>query len=968
MRTPIPRVSRRGRRVMGTLAVLLVLMTVLSWAVDAYTDWLWFAEVKYTNVFREVLTTRILMFLAFGTGVAALVAANLFLAFRLRPLLPSGSPAQRALDRYRMALTPRVRWVLGGTAALLGVLTGLSAQGHWQQWLLFRNGGDFGVVDPQFKVDLGFYVFEYPFWRYLLGVAFTTTVLCLLGALALHYLYGGVRLEGSGDRMSAAARAHLTALVAAFVLLKAVAYWLDRRGMLLGQNQSTDVAGAGYTDINALLPAKEILAWISIVVAIAILVFSNAVMRNLVWPGAALALLGLAAVAVGGIYPAAVQAIEVKPNSREKEADYIKRAIDSTRYGYGLDKVARSTYTPTTTPPADLAKDPSVSNVRLLDPAVVSETYTQLQQVRGFYDFGPKLDIDRYTSEGKTQDYVVGVREINPNNLRDNQTNWQNRHTVYTHGYGFVGAPADKVVCGGQPYFSSGFLDDGKQTQSSDCVDRGDKIPTEQPRVYYGELMSDYSIVGKQGSDKDIEFDKPTAGGQQTNFTYDGKGGVKVDNLLRKSLFALKYREANFLLSSALNDNSRVLYVRNPRDRVEKAAPFLTVDGDPYPAVVNGRIVWIVDGYTTSATVPYSQRVNLRDAARDAQTGTGTVAQVRQDVNYMRNSVKATVDAYDGTVKLFAWDESDPILKAWNKAFGGKVVEPKSAISPELMAHLRYPEDLFKVQRDLLTKFHVSDPKQFFSGDDFWQVPDDPTHDTKSPQPAYYLLTQFPGQEKQTFQLTASMTPRNRPNLASMMSAYYASDGTPKIDLIDLASVQGLLGPGLAQQKLLSSPEVNRDIALFNTAPSRLIKGNLLTLPIGGGLLYVEPLYIQGGTGGTNYPQAKKVLVTFGQGDYVGYGDTLEAALDQIVRQAAVAAGKPTPPTTGTPTPPTTTPTPPATSGDLAAAVAKMQAAIDEVRRTQASGDFEAYGKALKNLDTAIKEFEEAQKKASTPR
>ncbi|MEV6526756.1 UPF0182 family protein [Longispora sp. NPDC051575] len=970
MRTPIPRVSRRGRRVMGTLAVLLVLMTVLSWAVDAYTDWLWFAEVKYTGVFREVLTTRILMFVAFGAAVAALVAGNLFLAFRLRPLLPSGSPAQRALDRYRMAITPRIRWVLGGTAVLLGVLTGLSAQGHWQQWLLFRNGGKFDVVDPQFKVDLGFYVFEYPFWRYLLGVAFTTTVLCLLGALALHYLYGAVRLEGAGDRMSAAARAHLTALVAVFVLLKAVAYWLDRRGMLLGQNQSTDVAGAGYTDINALLPAKEILAWISIVVAIAILVFSNAVMRNLVWPGAALALLGLAAVAVGGIYPAAVQAIEVKPNSREKEADYIKRAIDSTRYGYGLDKVERKQYPITSiTPPADLTKDPSITNVRLLDPAVVSETYTQLQQVRGFYDFGAKLDIDRYTVDGKTQDYVVGVREINPANLRDNQTNWQNRHTVFTHGYGFVGAPANKVVCGGQPYFSSGFLDDGKNSQSSECADRGDKIPTEQPRVYYGELMSDYSIVGKETGGKDIEFDRPTAGEQQTNFTYAGAGGVKVDNLLRKTLFALKYREANFLLSSALNDNSKVLYVRNPRDRVEKAAPFLTVDGDPYPAVVSGRIVWIVDGYTTSSTVPYSQKVNLRDAARDAQTGAGTVAQARQDVNYMRNSVKATVDAYDGTVSLYAWDEKDPILKAWNKAFGGDVVKPKSAISPELMDHLRYPEDLFKVQRDLLTKFHVSDPKQYFSGDDFWQVPDDPTHDAKSPQPAYYLLTQFPGQDKQTFQLTASMTPRNRPNLASMMSASYTADGTPKIDLLDLGSVQGLLGPGLAQQKLLSSPEVNRDIALFNTPPSKLIKGNLLTLPIGGGLLYVEPLYIQGGTGGTNYPQAKKVLVTYGQGDYVGYGDTLEAALDQIVRQAA--AGRPTtpptttPPTTGTPTP---TPTPVPPSGDLAAAVAKMQAAIDEVRRTQASGDFEAYGKALKNLDTAIKEFEEAQKKTPAAR
>ncbi len=956
----------------GTLAVLLVLTTVLSWAVDAYTDWLWFDEVKYTKVFSQVLETRILLFTLFGAGMALIVGGNLALAYRLRPLLPPSSPAQRTLDRYRLVLSPRIRWVTGGLAVLVGVLTGLSAQGHWPQWLLFRNGGSFGVPDPQFKVDLGFYVFEYPFWRYLLGVCFTAIVLSLIGALALHYLYGGVRLEGSGDRMSAAARAHLTSLVAVFVLLKAVAYWLDRRGMLLGQNQSTDVAGAGYTDINALLPAKEILGWISIVVAIAILVFSNAVMRNLVWPGAALALLGLAAVAVGGIYPAAVQAIEVKPNSREKEASYIERAIKSTNYAFGLDAANRVRYeNKSLTPPADLQKDPSIGNVRLLDPAVVSETYTRLQQVRGFYDFGAKLDIDRYTVDGKTQDYVVGVREIDPDNLRDNQRNWQNRHTVFTHGYGFVGAPANKVVCGGQPYFSSGFLDDGKNTQSSECADRSDQIPTDQPRVYYGELMTDYSIVGKSGSRSDIEFDRPTAGEGQTSFTYDGKGGVKVDNFFRKSVFALKYKEMNFLLSSALNDNSKVLYIRNPRDRVQKAAPFLTVDGDPYPAVVGKRIVWIVDGYTTSATVPYSQKVDLRDAASDAQTGKGTTAQARQDVNYMRNSVKATVDAYDGTVTLYEWDSADPILKAWNKAFGGDLVKPRSAITPELADHLRYPEDLFKVQRDLLTRFHVKDPRQFFSGDNQWQVPEDPTKDgtNKSPQPAYYLMTQFPGQAKQTFQLTASMTPQKRDNLASMLSAYYAPDGSTKIDILEMGDVQGLLGPGLAQQKLLSHPEATRDLALFNTPPSKAIKGNLLTLPIGGGLLYVEPLYIQGGAS-TPYTQMKKVLVTYGQGDYVGYGDTLEMALAQIVTQAAT--GKPTTPTTPpTTTPPTTPATPGATpspgtsppSGDVAAAVAKMQSAIDRAKTAQQAGDFEAYGKALKDLDAAIKEFEAASKK-----
>jgi uncharacterized membrane protein (UPF0182 family) len=952
------------------LAAVFLLFTLFDRIINVWTDWLWFDEVRYKSIFTGVLGTRLTLFALFGVGMGVFVALNLYLAYRLRPLLRPHSLEQQTLDRYRLLLTPRIGTWITGFAILVGLFAGLSAQGRWEQWMLFSNAQPFGIKDPQFGVDIGFYVFDYPFWRYLLGAAFTATVISVLGALAVHYLFGGVRLQGAGDRMTAAARAHLTALVALFVLLKAVAYYLDRRGLLLGHNDSADVSGAGYTDINALLPAKEILAWISVVVAIAILVFANAWMRSLLWPGVAIGLLVISAVAIGGIYPSAVQAFTVTPSPLSKEPKYIQRSIDATRQAYGLSGVKTSTYTAAvTSPPPDLAADKgTVPNIRLLDPAVVPDTFTQLQQVRGFYDFGEKLDIDRYPFEGNTQDYVVGVREINYNKLTQQQSNWQNRHTVFTHGYGFVAAPANRLVCSGQPLFVSGFLTgkddtkpDGNVSPTGEaCATSTEQISTTQPRIYYGERMNEYAIVGNAGS-KDAEFDRPTASADQY-FTYDGKGGVDIGSYWRRLLYAAQYRETNFALSSVFNDKSKLLYVRDPRDRVKKVAPFLTPDGDPYPAVVNGRIVWILDSYTTASTYPYSQRINLRDAASDSTTNIGTFAQAREEVNYMRNSVKATVDAYDGSIKLYAFDESDPVLKAWNKAFGGKLVLPRSAIPAELERHFRYPEDQFKVQRDLLAKFHVTKPNDFFSGQDFWQVPDDPSPDaSRQKQPPYFLVAQFPGQEAPTFQLTAAMTPKNRPNLAALISASFVG-GKPQLQVLELPEGTVTAGPSQVQQSMTSTPAVQRDLALFGQQNSKAVYGNLLSLPVAGGLLYVEPLYIRG-TNENSYPLMRKVLLSYGK--FVAYEDTLQAGIDSLVKQAGGQVPA-TPPDQSTNPPPPSTTNPPASSA-MSEAAARIQQAIADLRTAQQSGDFEAYGKALKALDDAVKAYQAAQQAASNP-
>ena len=968
--------SRRGRVTVGVLVGVFLLFTLLGWGIDAYTDYLWFNEVHFVNVFSGVLVTRLLLFVIIGLIVALIIAANLYLAYRLRPLLRPHSAEQATLERYRMVIGPRLGTWITVLCIIIGFFAGLSAQGQWKEWMLFQNAQPFHIDDPQFKMDIGFYIFDYPLWRYLLGVAFTVVVLSVLGALAVHYVFGGVRLQGVGDRMTTAARAHLTTLVAIFVLLKAVAYVLDRRALLLEQHVSPGLYGAGYTDVNALLPAKEILAYISIVVAIAIIVFSNAGMRNLVWPGVSLALLAISAVAIGGIYPLAVQNFSVKPSLVDKEAPYIQRSINATRAAYGLDNTDVENYQANNVvPPATLASDTSAQNARLVDPQLVSQAFTQSQQSRGFYDFGKKLDVDRYTvkdanNKDVTSDYVVGAREINDDKLTAQQQNWLNRHTVYTHGYGLVAAPANEVVCGGLPYFVSGFLGGDRP---AGCSSATEEIKVDQPRIYYGEQSTEYAIVGQTDKNKKVEFDRPQESNKNAEelFTYDGTGGVPIGSFFRRLVFSIKLTESNFLLSDAVNANSKLMYIRDPRSRVEKVAPFLTIDGDPYPAAVDGRIVWILDGYTTANTYPYSQKVNLANETRDELTGQGQFALARDDVNYMRNSVKATVDAYDGTVKLYEFDDQDPLLKAWNKAFGGHLIVPKAQTPPDLAAHFRYPQDLFKVQRNLLTKFHVTDPRAFFSGQDFWQVPnapDEPSSNVK--QPPFYLNVKLPNQKDTRFQLTAGVTPFNRENLAALVSASY-EDNKPQLQVFELPDQTVIPGPVQVHQKMTNNASVRQQLSLLSTNnnQAQVLYGNLISLPVQNGILYVEPVYVKTGNQETAAPLLQKVLMSYGDGGtYVVLADSLKEGLDALVQQ-----GKQNPNqgqannNSGNNNSGNNGGTPPAQlSTELAQAAAEVDKAIDNVRTAQQSGNFAKYGEALQALDAAMTKFQAAQQAAAS--
>ncbi|MDK3258786.1 UPF0182 family membrane protein [Blastococcus capsensis] len=977
---PVPTLSRRAKLVIGAIAVLLVLFTVVGTLTNVYVDFLWFEETGFTEVFWTELQTRALLFAVAAAATGGLTALAMYLAYRFRPTFRPMSLEQQNLERYRQSLEPRRALVLTGVAVVLGLFAGFTAQANWETWLSFRNSTDFGQTDPQFGVDLSFFVFHYPFYRLLLGFGFAIVILALIGSLLTHYVFGGLRLQTPGQKLSAAARVQLSVLLGLFLALKAVAYWLDRYGLVYSDRGDV-FTGASYTDVNALLVPKTILVVVAAVCAVAF--FANIVVRNFLLPAAALVLLLVSSLVIGVAYPAIVQQFVVKPSANEKEAPYIQRAIASTLQAYDLDEIDYVDYAQDTAGDADagavlaeLRNDTeTIPNARLLDPNVLSDTFTARQQIRNVYGFPEKLDIDRYEIGGERRDYVVAARELDSAGLSENQDTWINRHTVYTHGNGFVAAPANEVVAGqegGEPNFTT-----------RDLPPVG-TIDIDQPRIYYGELIDDYSVVGAPAGATPREFDQPEGGSEQEeiNNTYDGEGGISIGSFFRQLTFAIYYRERNFLLSGAVNDASKVLHVRDPRDRVEKAAPFLEVDGDPYPAVIDGRITWILDGYTTSAYYPYAEQMQLGEVAADALTGTGTTALPNETFNYIRNSVKATVDAYDGTVTLYAWQPEDPVLQTFMKAFPG-AVQPRNDMSEELVSHVRYPQDLFKVQREILTRYHVDDPADFYEQSDRWQIPDDPTRDTNQDQPPYYILAQRPGDDEASFQLTSALNAFQRDNLSAFISASSAPETYGEIQVLRLPGNTPFRGPVQVQNAFLTNNQVRPDLTLFDSDNSDAVFGNLLTLPIGNaGLLYVEPLYVRGaGEGG--FPLLQKVLVNFG--DRIGYANTLSEALDQVfgagagesatdsddiadtVDEDATPEIVPEPGTNPDPAPDADEVPPGDTqvNPDLAEAVVNINAALAALAEAQRGGDFAGQGQALEDLQVAVDAYQAAQRAAA---
>ena len=573
--TPGTGASRKKLGPAGYTAIAFAILVAIFFSLSSfYADLLWFRSVNFTEVWRTTLFTKFELFAIFGAMSSLIITSFVVIAYRTRPVY---APLEiDNLERYRGQIEPIRKTVIAGIAIALFYFSGSSGSNLWQTWLQFKNATSFGVKDPQFGKDISFYAFKLPMYQSLLSWAISIAILTLIISAGVHYLYGGIRPQVSEDRTTVAARVQLSILLGAIVLLKAVAYWLDRYNLALKQGKL--ITGLAYTDVNATLPAKAILAGIAVICAL--LFFANIVRRSWVLPAAGTALLAISSLLIAGIYPAFIQQFTVKPSESSKEAPYIQRNIDATRAAYGLSDVTVQDYQAvSSTSAGQLANDAAtISNIRLIDPNVVSATFRQLQQIKPYYTFPDSLDVDRYTVGGKSRDTVVAVRELNiaGNPVR----NWINDHLVYTHGFGFVGAYANTVDADGKPNFSVGN------------IPPTNGLGAFQPRIYFGENVPDYSIIGgaKNSSATELDYPDDTSSNGQKNYTYTGTGGVPMGNMLTRLLFAVKYKEQRIVLSNLINKDSKILFNRDPSLRVQKVAPWLTLDGNPYPAIVNGKV------------------------------------------------------------------------------------------------------------------------------------------------------------------------------------------------------------------------------------------------------------------------------------------------------------------------------------------------------------------------------------------
>ena len=973
--------SSGGRRKRGALIPTVIAVVILIAAfvgfTQVYTNVLWYNQLGFLRVFVTRNAMTIGLFVVAALLVAGAMFVSLWIAYRTRPR--NAANITDSMRKYQQALDPVRKVVMIAVPAIFGLFAASTAATQWKTVVLFFTQEPFGQTDPQFDLDLGFYVFTMPFLRFVLGFLVTALLLAGVAGLLMHYVYGGIRLHERGIDSTRAARVHLGTIAAAFLVLQAVNFWLDRYSTLTSNSGSW--TGAMYTDVNAVIPTKGILAIAALLVAILFVVAGFIGRWKLPIIGAAM--LVVVAVVAGGLYPWAIQRFQVTPTEQALENEYIQRNINLTRQAYGLDDMDVTPYDATTeTEKGALRKDTeTTSNIRLLDPNVISPAFAQLQQFRPYYQFADMLNVDRYEIDGETQDTVIATRELNPDQI----DGWYNQSVVYTHGYGVVAAYGSQVQADGKPEFmQSGIPSTGKISDSY------------QPRIYFGENSPQYSIVGGAEGDAPLELDRPqtnddAAGDAKT--TFDGNGGPNVGNWFNKLSYSIKFQSTDMLLSDAVRPDSQILYDRNPRERVEKVAPYLTVDGNPYPAVVDNKVVWIVDAYTTATSYPYATPSVLQDVTQDTQTAQGAAAALPAErVNYIRNSVKATVDAYDGSVSLYAWDDQDPVLKSWQKVFPS-TLKPYSEMSADLMAHVRYPEDMFKVQRELLNRYHVTDANSFYASDDVWSVPNDPTQPNREvSQPPYYLSMRMPGEDEANFSLTTSFIPQQNEtgNTRNVMYGFLSANadagtGEPgekseeygKLRLLELPRSSVVPGPGQAQNVFNSDTDVSTELNLLRQGASEVINGNLLTLPAGGGMLYVQPVYVQS-SGDAAYPTLRRVLVGFGEN--VGFAPTLEGALNEVfggdsgaktangagvseaeAKQAQGGeggdAGKTEDGASAGPSPSPDASTQPAPrSSSLQQALDNANKAMQDADSARQDGDWAEYGKAQERLQQAIDE------------
>ena len=876
-RVPKPRNVRRIR-ILLVAAFLLVLLIIASLRGLAgfYTDYLWFSSLDFSSVWWKVLWAKIGLGALFTSIFLVLLWVNLFLAERMAPKRRPPGPEEEVVVKWHQAIGRR-RWqVRLAVSFLLALLVGAGVSGRWQEWLFFVNPVDFGVEDQQFGRDAGFYVFQLPFLEFLVGWVFAAVLVVFLFTAIWYYLHGGIRLQVRTTRVQPQVKAHLSLLLGVLALTKAGGYYLDQFGLTLSTRGFVD--GATYTDVNAQLPVLRLLMVISLFCFVLLVV--NIWRRGFTYPIIAVGLWAIVAVLAGAIYPALIQRFQVEPSESTREALFIERNIEMTRLAMGLDSVRQSEfqYEPTLSA-QDIANNvETVRNVRLLDPGVVRDTFQQTQGIKGFYDF-LDVDVDRYVIDDLVTQVVLSARELNSNDLPNDS--WESRNVAYTHGYGLAAAPANAVDPNGRPDYVLGDIPAQAEPQAG-------SLELSQPGLYLGEGLTGYAVVGAERDEVDFQDDDDRI----ESTRYEGNDGVELGSVWRRAAFALRFAEPNLLISNEISSDSRILFNRDITDRVRLLAPFLSYDEDPYPAIINGEVVWIIDAYTMTDNFPYAQQANPR-AVRTGDLATS--------FNYVRNSIKVTVDAYDGTVTFYVIDENDPLAQSYKLQFGDLFADGQPPL--ELRKHFRYPEDLFRVQTDMWGRYRISGAAEFYDAAGAWSVAQDPGNSIGqtsletvvdatgaiisrsevriAPQ---YLLLRLPNEDTESFVIFRPFVPfsddDSRKNLEGFMVVHNDPGRYGQIEVYEIRSDAPVDGPALFNSNIQTEEEISERVTLLNQNGSVVTPGNLLLIPVENSLLYVRPLFIEA-TGTTAVPELQLVIV--GVGTDIVIAETFEAALEGAV-------------------------------------------------------------------------------------
>jgi uncharacterized protein len=944
VRIPPPRGRRRGLIILVIVVVLFLLLSLTRF----YTDVLWFQEVGLSSVLFKSLSTQFTVGIVVGLLVGGIVYLNLWLAARIGPVyrLPRADAPDRPdpVERYREMLTPYFRWIRLAVAAVVGIVSGIGASGAWLNYLLWSNRVPFGIKDPQFERDIGFYVFELPFLQDITDYLWFAFMAALVLSAVAHYLQGSIRPDIGLRGLAPTVLAHLSVLLGCLALVKAAQYYLGT--FELNFSARGVVTGASYTDVNAQLPALRLLAIISIISAVLFLV--NIQFRRLSLPIAAVGIWILTAVLAGGLWPALVQRFSVEPQELVRERPFIARNIEATRRGFGLDEVETVPFAAT----ADLdtgvleENDTVLQNVRLWSPLILQQAYQQLQAIRTYYGF-EDVDVDRYEVDGQTRQVLLSARELELDDLAPESRNWANEHLQYTHGYGLVASLANEITAAGQPSFLIRNVP-GTVAPGAESL-----FPGEQPRIYFGESFdpTQYSIVNSGQA----ELDFPTTD-EPERHNYGGAGGVPVGGFFRELVFAIRETDPNIVLSNLVRGDSRILIYRNVRDRVLRAAPFLSLDSDPYPVVIDDRIKWVLDAYTATEFYPYSQRFDIDElvAAGDL------LGALSGRVNYIRNSVKVVVDAYDGTMDFYIIDEDDPLIQTWQNAFPDLFATEDPP--EEVRAHFRYPEDFFRVQSDVYKTYHMTVPDDFFAREDEWQIPSSAaTADEGQDFSPTYLLATLPGEIDDEFVLTRPFSPRARDVMISLMVGRSDPESYGELKIFQFPSSNPPLGPVQVDNLINQDVEIARDLTLLRQEGSDVQQGSLVILPIGDSVLYIQPLFVTAADGGI--PELKRVVLVLGE--EVAVAETFEEALANLFRIEEPVAGVDEPP--GEPPPdgqpdgqqpdgqqPGEQPT--GGQGRLADLIAQAGRVYERAQQALQAGDFETYGRLINRLGNLLEE------------